>query len=55
MVVDRKFYRPSEIYELKGDAGKTKEKLGWKPSVSFEDMITLMVDEDLRSLGVIGR
>jgi GDPmannose 4,6-dehydratase len=55
VVVDQDFYRPAEIYELKGDAGKATKKLGWKPSVSFEDMITLMVDEDLRSLGVIGR
>jgi GDPmannose 4,6-dehydratase len=55
VVVDQDFYRPSEIYELKGDAGKAMEKLGWKPSFSFENMITLMVDEDLRSLGVIGR
>jgi len=55
VVVDQDFYRPAEIYELKGDAGKAKKKLGWKPSFSFEKMITLMVDEDLRSLGVIGR
>jgi GDPmannose 4,6-dehydratase len=55
VVVDQDFYRPAEIYELKGDSGKAMKKLGWKPSVSFEDMITLMVDEDLRSLGVIGR
>jgi GDPmannose 4,6-dehydratase len=55
VVVDQDFYRPAEIYELKGDAGKAMKKLGWKPSVSFEDMVTLMVDEDLRSLGVIGR
>ncbi|MGD8764082.1 MAG: GDP-mannose 4,6-dehydratase [Desulfobacteraceae bacterium] len=55
VVVDQDFYRPAEIYELKGDAGKAIEKLGWKPSVSFENMIMLMVDEDLRSLGVIGR
>ncbi|MGD8522668.1 MAG: GDP-mannose 4,6-dehydratase [Desulfobacterales bacterium] len=55
VVVDQDFYRPAEIYELKGDAGKAIERLGWKPSVSFENMIMLMVDEDLRSLGVIGR
>ena len=55
VVIDQDFYRPAEIYELKGDAGKAKKKLGWKPTFSFEDMVTLMVDEDLRSLGVIGR
>jgi GDPmannose 4,6-dehydratase len=55
VVVDQDFYRPAEIYELKGDASKAMEKLGWKPSFSFENMVTLMVDEDLRSLGVIGR
>jgi GDPmannose 4,6-dehydratase len=55
VVVDQDFYRPAEIHELKGDAGKAMDKLRWKPSISFKDMIRLMVDEDLRSLGVIGR
>jgi GDPmannose 4,6-dehydratase len=48
VVVDEKFYRPSEIYELKGDATKARTRLGWKLSVSFEELVKMMVDEDLR-------
>ena len=48
--VDQKFYRPAERYELKGDASKALHKLGWKPALSFSDLIQIMVDEDMRRL-----
>jgi len=48
VIVDEKFYRPSEIYELKGDSSKARSKLGWAPTVSFERLIEMMVDEDLK-------
>lgn len=48
VVVDEKFYRPSEVFELRGDASEARQRLGWKPTVSFEKMIKMMVDEDLR-------
>ncbi|MFU0800662.1 MAG: GDP-mannose 4,6-dehydratase [Xylanivirga thermophila] len=48
VVVDPKFFRPAEVKILLGDATKAKEKLGWKPKVSFEQMIHMMVDEDLK-------
>jgi len=41
------FVRPAELYYLKGDSTKAKEKLGWEPSVSFEELITMMVQADL--------
>ncbi len=50
VVVDDKFYRPTEIYELRGDSTKARRKLGWKPTVSFEDLIQMMVEEDMKSL-----
>jgi GDPmannose 4,6-dehydratase len=48
--IDEKLYRPSEIYELKGDATKARKKLGWKPTISFDQLIRIMVDAELQSL-----
>jgi GDPmannose 4,6-dehydratase len=50
VVVDERLYRPAEIEELRGDASKAKRKLGWEPSISFKDLIQMMVDEDLKRL-----
>lgn len=47
-VEDQKFFRPTEITELKGDYTKAKAELGWEPRTSFEELINLMVDEDLK-------
>ena len=48
--VDKQFFRPAEIFELRGDASKAKRKLGWKPTVSFEEMIKIMVEHDYNRL-----
>jgi GDPmannose 4,6-dehydratase len=48
--IDPKLLRPAEVYHLKGDATKASKKLGWHPSVSFEQLIQMMVDEDLKRL-----
>jgi GDPmannose 4,6-dehydratase len=45
--VDRRYLRPTEVDELLGDSSKAKEKLGWKPSTTFEELVGLMVDADL--------
>ena len=50
VVVDERFYRPAEVHLLRGDFKKGKEKLGWEPSVNFEDLIKLMVEGDLNNL-----
>lgn len=47
---DPAFIRPAEVDLLVGDAGKAKQKLGWEPSVSFGDMVIMMVDSDIRRL-----
>jgi GDPmannose 4,6-dehydratase len=49
--IDERFIRPAEVEHLVGDASKAKEKLGWVPRTSFEEMIALMVDSDLELLG----
>ena len=48
--IDPKYYRPSEVDHLLGDASKAKEKLGWEPSVRFKELVELMVDADVASL-----
>ncbi|CAG7888338.1 unnamed protein product [Brassica rapa] len=44
---DNDALRPAEVDNLKGDASKAKEVLGWKPKVGFEKLVKMMVDEDL--------
>jgi GDPmannose 4,6-dehydratase len=48
--IDPKYYRPSEVDHLLGDASKAKEKLGWEPRVRFKELVELMVDADVASL-----
>ena len=45
--VDPAFLRPAEVDHLIGDASRARDVLGWKPSVDFEQLIAMMVDEDL--------
>ncbi len=44
---DPRFYRPAEVDLLIGDATKAHEKLGWKPRVSFEELVKMMYENDL--------
>ena len=45
--IDQSLLRPAEVDVLLGDASKAKEKLGWEPSISLEEMIAEMVEADL--------
>ena len=47
VVIDEKFFRPAEVDLLVGDATKAREKLGWVPKTSFENLVQLMVDADI--------
>jgi len=49
VVIDPKFYRPAEVDLLLADASKARHTLGWKPTVSFEHLVKMMVDEDLKA------
>ncbi len=51
VVQDPRFLRPAEVDQLVGDATKAREKLGWKPTVPFEELVRMMVDADLELLG----
>jgi GDPmannose 4,6-dehydratase len=48
--IDPKYYRPSEVDHLLGDASKAKAKLGWEPRVRFKELVELMVDADVAAL-----
>ena len=48
--IDQRLYRPAEIYELKGNPAKAKNKLDWEPSVTFEQLIKSMVKSEIESL-----
>lgn len=47
VTVDEKFYRPAETQLLQGDFTKGYERLGWKPRVRFEELVTMMMEADL--------
>jgi len=42
-----KYARPNEVHHLLGDASKANKKLGWKPKISFDELVKIMVDSDL--------
>jgi len=46
LVIDPRFYRPAEVEILQGDATKAKEKLGWVPQTSFEELVVQMAKAD---------
>ena len=48
--VDERFIRPADVDQLVGDATKAREKLGWEPKVTFEELIKMMVDHDVALL-----
>jgi GDPmannose 4,6-dehydratase len=45
--IDPRYFRPTEVDHLLGDASKAREQLGWNPDVSFEQLVKMMVDHDM--------
>jgi GDPmannose 4,6-dehydratase len=50
--IDSKYFRPTEVDVLIGDAGKAELVLGWKPDVKFSDLVKIMLDSDIRAAGL---
>jgi GDPmannose 4,6-dehydratase len=50
MSIDRRLYRPAEIHELRGNPSKAKDKLGWQPTINFDQLIQMMVNAEIESL-----
>ena len=49
VAVDPRYFRPTEVETLLGDPSKAKQKLGWTPKISFDELVAEMVREDLKS------
>ncbi len=49
VAVDPRYFRPTEVETLLGDAGKAKQKLGWTPKISFDELVSEMMREDMKS------
>jgi GDPmannose 4,6-dehydratase len=47
VVIDPRYFRPTEVDVLLGDAGKAREKLGWQPRVGFDELIDMMIAADM--------
>ena len=48
--IDSRYFRPTEVEYLLGDASKARKELGWEPKVRFEELVRMMVDADLNAL-----
>ena len=46
--IDPRYFRPTEVNELLGDATKAKKKLKWQPKISFKELVNEMINEDLK-------
>jgi GDPmannose 4,6-dehydratase len=49
VAVDPRYYRPTEVEALLGDASKAKRELGWQPRITFRELVKEMVEEDLKA------
>jgi GDPmannose 4,6-dehydratase len=50
--IDKRYFRPAEVDELLGNSAKARTQLGWKPKVSFDELVRMMVDSDCKAEGV---
>jgi GDPmannose 4,6-dehydratase len=50
VVIDQDLIRPAEVEHLKADASKARDNLGWEPTVSFDELVNMMVDADVQRL-----
>jgi GDPmannose 4,6-dehydratase len=55
VVLDERFMRPAEVDLLIGDSSKARAQLGWKPETSFEELVRMMVDADIKRLRSNGK
>ncbi|UUX92272.1 GDP-mannose 4,6-dehydratase [Methanoplanus endosymbiosus] len=50
--IDPKYFRPTEVEVLIGNSEKSQRELGWKPQITFSDLVKIMVDADMREAGL---
>ena len=51
--IDPRYFRPTEVDSLLGDAGKARQRLGWRPEIGFEEMVREMVETDRKNIETI--
>ena len=52
LVIDKKYFRPTEVGNLIANSKKAKNKLNWQPKIKFKDLVKIMIDADLRAAGL---
>ena len=50
--IDLRYCRPTEVQELVADSAKAKRELGWQPRIGFKELVRIMIDADMRKLGL---
>jgi len=50
VTIDQRYVRPAELYQLCGNASKAKDVLGWEPVISFKQLVSLMIKEEMKRL-----
>ena len=53
--IDKYYFRPTEVHELRGDSKKAKKLLKWKPEVSFKKLVKIMVTQDIKKIKVFNQ
>ena len=51
--IDKRYFRPTEVDSLIADTKKAKKQFGWKPKISFSDLVKIIVDADMRAAGLV--
>ena len=52
ITIDPRYFRPTEPEELLPDPARAREKLGWNPKIKFKDLVKIMIDADMRAVGL---
>jgi GDPmannose 4,6-dehydratase len=50
--IDKRYFRPTEVMSLQADITKAREELGWEPRVTFDELVKIMVDYDVQTVGL---
>jgi GDPmannose 4,6-dehydratase len=51
--IDSRYFRPTEVDDLRADAGKARRLLGWEPKIDYKSLARIMVDADLEAIGLV--
>jgi len=53
--IDPRYFRPTEVELLLADSAKARRELGWGPRINFKELVKIMVDSDMKLMGLAGR